>query len=83
MAPTTGAATPTPTPTQTAVPPLCVGDCGGTQTVAVNDVITLSNIALGTAQAAECPRGIPNGAEVNVALIIQAVNHALNGCSSG
>jgi hypothetical protein len=49
--------------------------------VAVNDIITLVNITLGNAQPAACPRGIPPGAEVNVSLIIQAVNNALTGCA--
>ena len=62
----------TPTP--------CVGDCGGTSTVAVNDLITLVNIALGNAPPSACPHGVPSGGDVNIAMIIQAVNNALNGC---
>jgi hypothetical protein len=62
------------------VPVACVGDCGFTSRVAVNDIITLVNIALGNADLLACPRGVPSGAQVNVALIIQAVNNALNGC---
>jgi hypothetical protein len=46
----------------------------------VNEIITLVNIALGTAQPSACASGVPSGAEVNVALIMQAVNNALNGC---
>jgi hypothetical protein len=57
----------------------CVGDCGGTGTVAINDLITLVNIALGTPPSA-CPHGVPSGGEVNIALIIKAVNNALKGC---
>jgi hypothetical protein len=72
---------PTPTVTPTARIIRCLGDCSGTHTVAVNDVITLVNIALGTAQPSACPEGIPSGAQVNVALIIQAVNNALSGCT--
>ena len=64
------------------VPPSCVGDCEGADTVAINDLITLVNIALGTAQPSACPNGgLPLGGEVDVAVIIQAVNNALNGCS--
>jgi hypothetical protein len=37
-------------------------------------------IALGTTQPSVCAAGIPNGAEVNVALVVRAVNDALNGC---
>jgi len=72
--------TPTPSNTPTNTPKPCVGDCGGTHVVAVSDVITLVNIALGTAQPSACPHGIPGGAEVDVALIVQAVNDALSGC---
>jgi ELWxxDGT repeat protein len=64
-------------------PPPCVGDCDGTGSVTIDELITLVNIALGNAQASVCPHGVPSGAAVNVALIIQAVNVALNGCGGG
>jgi predicted outer membrane repeat protein len=76
--------TPTRTPTETAVPTPtvvpCVGDCNGDGTVPVNEILTLVNIALGNADATACPNGIPSGAQVDVALILTAVNNALNGC---
>jgi hypothetical protein len=60
---------------------VCVGDCEGTHTVAVNDIITLVNIALGTAQPSVCANGgLPIGGDVTIAVLIQAVNHALSGC---
>ena len=59
----------------------CVGDCNATGTVTVDDVITLVNVALGRVQPSACANGIPPGGEVNVAVVIQAVNNALNGCS--
>jgi hypothetical protein len=46
----------------------------------VDELLTLVNIALGNALPSACPDGVPSGAEVNVALLIQAVNSALNGC---
>ena len=58
----------------------CVGDCDGSGDVTVNELITLVNIDLGTADASACPNGIPSGAEVDIALIIQAVNNALTNC---
>jgi hypothetical protein len=61
-------------------PAVCVGDCAGTGTVAINDLITLVNIALGSAQPSACPHGVPSGAEVDIALIVRAVNNVLNGC---
>jgi hypothetical protein len=46
----------------------------------VHGVITMVNIALGNAQASVSPYGVPDGAAVNVALIVQGVNNALHGC---
>jgi len=63
-----------------ATPIACTGDCDGSGDVAVNELITLVDIALGTAQPSACASGVPSGAEVNVGLIIGAVNNALNGC---
>jgi hypothetical protein len=62
-------------------PPSCTGDCDGDGTVTVDEILTLVNIALGNADATACPNGIPSGAQVDVALILTAVNNALNGCS--
>jgi hypothetical protein len=80
----TSTAPPVPTtPVPTLPPGVCVGDCAGTGIVAVNNIITLVNITLGTAEASACPNGVPSSGEVNVAVIIQAVNNALNGCGVG
>ena len=49
----------------------------------MNDIIILVNIALGNAQASTCVHGVPSGTDVTVAVIIQAVNSALNGCGVG
>jgi hypothetical protein len=62
---------------------VCIGDCDGSSDVGVNEIITLVNIALGTAQPSACPQGIPSGDEVTISLIIQAVNRALDGCGGG
>jgi hypothetical protein len=43
----------------------------------------LLNVALGGVHASACASGIPSGATVDIALIIQAVNNALNGCGVG
>ncbi|MFI5398904.1 MAG: hypothetical protein ACHQ9S_25520 [Candidatus Binatia bacterium] len=59
----------------------CIGDCNGDGHVTVDEILTMVNIALGNAQPSACPDGIPSGGQVNVALILQAVNNALNGCS--
>lgn len=57
----------------------CVGDCNNDQEVTVSEAVTLISIALGDAQLAACPNGLPISG-VNVAVIIQAVIHAVNGC---
>jgi hypothetical protein len=70
-------------PTVTATAPCsvgCVGDCDGNCSVAVNELIILVNIALGNADASACLHGVPDGVDVNISLLIQAVNHALGGC---
>jgi hypothetical protein len=68
--------TPSPTPSTA-----CVGDCDAGGSVTIDEIITLVNIALGSADPAACAAGIPSGSQVNVALIIQAVNSALYGCA--
>ena len=87
----TPSATPTPTPTPTVptgatstatTPPLCVGDCDGGSVVTIGELITLVNIALGSAQPSACAHGVPDGAAVDIALLIRAVNNTLNGCGA-
>ncbi len=77
-----GAAPPTPThtPTRTVGAGSCIGDCEHAGNVTVGDLHTIVNIALGNAQPSVCPDGIPSGAEVDVALIVRAVNNARGGC---
>ena len=84
--PTPVPSTPTATPTQfapatgTPVSTVCVGDCDNSGSVTISAIITLMNIALGTADPSRCPDGIPDGVQIDVALIIRAVNNALNSC---
>jgi hypothetical protein len=61
-------------------PSLCVGDCDGGSTVTIGELVTLVNIALDRAQPGACAHGVPDGATVDVALVIRAVNSALRGC---
>ncbi len=72
--------TPTRAVPPTSTPRPCVGDCDGSRDVSINELITMVNIALGTAQPSACPDGIPSGDGVNISLIIQAVNDSLSGC---
>ena len=61
-------------------PTTCVGDCDGSGEVTVDEIITLVNIALGTAQTSACPDGSWNGGSVDITLIVQAVGNALSSC---
>jgi bacillolysin len=62
-------------------PPGCVGDCNGNGTVSIDDVLSLVNIALGTARAT-CTAGDANGdGQITIDEILMAVNAALIGCS--
>jgi len=79
VAPTTA----TPTPTQTTTLTLCVGDCNAGHSVTTDELVTMANIALGDALTAACPGGVPTDADVNVVLILQAVNNAKTGCGGG
>jgi hypothetical protein len=58
----------------------CDGDCNNDGQVTIDELLTLVDIALGNARPSACPNGVPSGAEVDIALILQAVNNALNGC---
>ena len=70
---------PSPTPTITGAN-FCAGDCDGGGDVTVDEIITLVNIDLGTADATVCTNGIPGGVSVDITLIIQAVGNALTQC---
>jgi len=82
----TATPTPTATTTETATPsstptrPPCAGDCDGGGSVAIDELVTLVNIALGTAAPEACPSGIPAGAPVDIALLVRSVRGALEGC---
>lgn len=78
--------TPTPTTsaaTATATAPTaeCVGDCDGSGEVAVNELVTMVNIALGQRPVADCLAGDPNDSgSIAIAELVTAVNRALRGC---
>lgn len=61
--------------------PSCAGDCNGDNEVTVDEIITMVNVALGSAQVASCPAGDTSGdGEITVDEIVAAVNKALQGC---
>jgi len=56
----------------------CVGDCDGDGEVTVNELISMVNIALGTAAPSTCANGDQDGSgEITVNEIISGVNNAL------
>ena len=56
----------------------CVGDCDGSGDVTVNELISMVNIALGTAQLSTCVNGDQDGSgDITVNEIISGVNNAL------
>lgn len=60
----------------------CVGDCNGDNQVTVDEIVTMVNVALGSAAVTVCPAADPSGdGAVTVDEILQAVNNALNGCA--
>src|ERR1700675_3851024 len=59
----------------------CVGDCGGTGSVQINDLILMVNIALGNASLSTCMSGDADASgEITINEIILAVGFALAGC---
>jgi len=76
----TASATATADATVTA-PPACAGDCDGSGSVAVNELILGVNIALGNNVISACPPFDRNGdGMVSIAELIAAVNAALSHC---
>jgi len=72
-----------PVATPTAGPGGCVGDCSGDGTVAINELISGVNIALGNNELSTCPAFDANqDGMVGINELIQAVNNALNGCTT-
>ena len=72
---------PTPTITPTRAPVPCVGDCNASGDVAVNELITAVNIALGNAGIEICTDiDVNDSGAVEINELIAAVNAALSGC---
>ncbi|MBX3027441.1 hypothetical protein KF840_21290 [bacterium] len=62
----------------------CVGDCNGDGMVAINELITGVNIALGATPLSACPSFDVNGDNmVGINELITAVNNALGSCNVG
>jgi len=61
----------------------CAGDCDNDTFVTVDELITLVDIALGSADINACLAGNTNhDTQITIDEILSAVNHALNGCGA-
>jgi hypothetical protein len=58
----------------------CVGDCGGTGTVTISDLILGVNIALGLQAGSACAAFQNAEDQVDIAQLVKGVANALNGC---
>lgn len=59
----------------------CIGDCDGSRSVLVSELVKAVNIALGTAEVADCLRADADGdGTVRVDELVTAVKNALEGC---
>ncbi len=59
----------------------CVGDCGGTGAVTVDNLVMMVNIALGSTPVTACTAGDANGdGQITIDEIVAAVADAENGC---
>lgn len=69
------------TPTDTPAPIPCIGDCNDDTQVTVDELLTMVNIALGSADVGTCrPGDANNDKQITIDEILRAVNNALNEC---
>jgi hypothetical protein len=66
----------------TATPLLCAGDCNGDAEVTVEEIVLLTNVALGDLPLSRCPPGDADGdGAIAIDDLIRAVNNALSACA--
>jgi YVTN family beta-propeller protein len=71
----------TPSPTATPTVPPCTGDCNGNDSVTVDEILIMVDVALGSDEVSECFAGDANNdGQITVEEILVAVNNALNTC---
>lgn len=72
-----------PTPTPTAGPGSCIGDCDGSGSVAVNELVRGVNIALGRDPIGACEAlDVDGDGKVTVSELVMSVNAAVHGCTA-
>jgi hypothetical protein len=72
--------TPSPPATSTSTPP-CPGDCNGDGMVTINELLSLVDTALGTAELACTAGDLDANGMIGVNEILTAINRALTSCS--
>lgn len=78
---------PTPTPTETPGAAACTGDCDGDGVVTINELVRMTNMALGISICGEgavapCPAGDANGdCAITVEELVRGVGNNQNGCT--
>jgi hypothetical protein len=83
LVPATPTSTPTPAyaPSPTPTPSPCVGDCNEDNSVTVDELLRMVNVALGNAGIEACNAGDANhDGSITIDEILKAVNNALSGC---
>ncbi len=76
-----------PTPTVTPGDGACTGDCDGDGAVTINELVRMTNMALGVSICGEgavapCPAGDANGdCAITVEELVRAVGNSQNGCT--
>jgi hypothetical protein len=71
-----------PASTLGATPAGCIGDCNGDGSVTVDELLTLTSIALGKAVVASCDAGdVSNDGHITVDEIVKSMNAALSPCT--
>ncbi len=62
----------------------CPGDCNGSHTVTVAEIVAMVDVVLGNADVAACPAGDADAnGQITIDEIMLAMNKALGGCFSG
>src|SRR5262245_56345612 len=59
----------------------CVGDCDGSHSVAIDELIVAVSFALGNQPLGACPSfGCEEGGTISIQCLLRAVRNALDGC---
>ena len=60
----------------------CVGDCDGNGVVAINELLMMVNMALGSADLSQCAADTNGDGRISIDELVSATNAALQGCTA-